>query len=399
MRSPWAQLSARFPNLGGEFSGALSSALIAIPQSVVVGMLAVVPLGPSYAYLGVLAGLYASIIASFITALPRTGTCQVSGPHSALSIITASVIAGLMADPRLAGPAGPDIARVLGLVFVCLILAGLIQTLLGMLRFGNFVKYIPYPVVAGFMNGIALSVFLAQLHPLFGVPATVMWFDGVGAWWDAFKPYGLLIGVFTLLSIRTASRVVKFVPPILAGLLLGTLMYYVARSLLGEPAVGGAIGDIPSRLPGPEQLQRLLAISWDKTFIALAVELVPSALLIAVVSSIVSLMSSVSVATLTNTRPNNNTELLMQGLSNMANAAFGVAPSAGAGSRSIANFKAGGRTRVSTLIHSILLLAAVTSLAYVPWAGYIPAVVMAALLVNTAFSAVDSWGREILQRL
>lgn len=399
MRSPWAQLSARFPNVGGEFSGALSSALVAIPQSVVVGMLAVAPLGPSYAYLGVLAGLYASIISSFITALPRSGTCQVSGPHSSLSIITASVIAGLMADPRLAGPAGPDFARILGLVFVCLFLAGLFQTLLGMLRFGNFVKYIPYPVVAGFMNGIALSVFLAQVHPLFGVPATVMWFDGANAWWDAFKPYGLLIGVLTLLFIRVSSQVVKFIPPVLAGLLLGTLMYYVARSLLGEPAVGITIGDIPSRLPGPEQLLRLLDISWNKTFIALAAELVPSALLIAVVSSIVSLMSSVSVASLTNTRPNNNTELLMQGLSNMANAAFGVAPSAGAGSRSIANFKAGGRTRASTMIHSILLLAAVTSLAVVPWAGYIPAVVMAALLVNTAFSAVDGWSREILQRL
>ena len=399
MRNPWVQLNERFPNVGGEFSGALSSALIAIPQSVVVGMLAVAPLGPSYAYLGVLAGLYASIIASFITALPKSGTCQVSGPHSSLSIITASVIAGLMANPRLAGPAGPDVTRILALVFVCLSLAGLFQTLLGALRFGNFVKYIPYPVVAGFMNGIAVSVFIAQVHPLFGVPATVMWFDGAGAWWDAFKPYGLLIGVVTLLLIRVSSRAGKFIPPILSGLILGTLLYYVARSLLGEPAVGGTIGDIPSRLPGPEQLHRFLEISWDKTFIALAAELVPSALLIAVVSSIVSLMSSVSVASLTNARPNNNTELVMQGLSNMTNAAFGVAPNAGAGSRSIANYKAGGRTRLSTMIHAILLLAAVVSLAYVPWAGYIPAVVMAALLVNTAFSAIDGWSREILQKL
>ncbi len=399
MQDPRAQSSARLPNLGGEFSGALSSALIAIPQSVVVGMLAVAPLGPSYAYLGVLAGLYASIIASFITALPRTGTCQVSGPHSSLSIITASVIAGLMADPRLAGPDGPDIARILGLVFVCLFLAGLFQTLLGTLRFGNFVKYIPYPVVAGFMNGIAVSVFLAQLHPLLGVSATVMWFDGAGAWWDAFKPYGFLIGLITLLIIRMASRAARFIPPILTGLLIGTLIYYAMRALLGEPAVGGTLGEIPSRLPGPEQVQRFLALSWDKSFFALAVELVPSAMLIAVVSSIVSLMSSVSVASLTSTRPNNNTELVMQGLSNMANAAFGLAPSAGAGSRSIANYKAGGRTRLSTLIHAFLLLAAVTSLAVVPWAGYIPAVIMAALLVNTAFSAIDGWSREILQRL
>ncbi|OGA52685.1 MAG: hypothetical protein A3G24_11815, partial [Betaproteobacteria bacterium RIFCSPLOWO2_12_FULL_62_13] len=399
MRSPWSQSGTRLPNLGSEFSGALSSALVAIPQSVVVGMLAVVPLGPSYAYLGVLAGLYASIISSFITALPRSGTCQVGGPHSSLSIITASVIAGLMADPRLAGPDGPDIARILGLVFMCLLLAGLFQTLLGALRFGNFVKYIPYPVVAGFMNGIAVSVFLAQLHPLLGVPATVMWSDGAGAWWDAFKPYGLLIGMLTLLFIRMSLGFVKFIPPILTGLILGTLTYYLARSLLGEPAVGGTIGDIPSRLPGPEQLQRFLAISWDRSFIPLAVELVPSALLIAVVSSIVSLMNSVSLASLTRTRPNNNTELLMQGLSNMANAAFGLAPSAGAGSCSIANYKAGGRTRVSTMIHAILLLAAVTSLAYVPWAGYIPAVVMAALLVDNAFSAIDGWSSEILKRL
>ena len=399
MDSPGPQSGTRLASLGGEFSGALSSALVAIPQSVVVGMLAVVPLGPSYAYLGVMAGLYASIISSFITALPRSGTCQVGGPHSSLSIITASVIAGLMADPRLAGADGPDIARVLGLVFMCLLLAGLFQTLLGALRFGNFVKYIPYPVVAGFMNGIAVSVFLAQLHPLLGVPATVMWSDGAGAWWDAFQPYGLLIGMLTLLFIRMSLRFVKFIPPILTGLILGTLTYYLARSLLGEPAVGATIGDIPSRLPGPEQLQRFLAITWDQSFIALTLELVPSALLIAVVSSIVSLMNSVSLASLTRARPDNNTELLMQGLSNMANAAFGLAPSAGAGSCSIANYKAGGRTRVSTLIHAILLLAAVTSLAYVPWAGYIPAVVMAALLVDNAFSAIDGWSSEILKRL
>ena len=399
MRSPWAQLSARLPHLGGEFSGALASALVAIPQSVVVGMLAVVPLGPAYAYLGVMAGLYASIISSFITALPRSGTCQVGGPHSALSIITASVIAGLMADPRLAGPDGPDIARILGLVLMCLFLAGLFQTLLGLLRFGNFVKYIPYPVVAGFMNGIAVSVFLAQLHPLLGVPATVMWFDGIGAWWDAFKPYGFLIGLLTLLFVRMASGVIKIIPPILSGLILGTLLYYAVHSLLGEPAVGATIGDIPSRLPGPEQLQRFLAIRWDETFIALVMELVPSAMLIAVVSSIVSLMNSVAVAGLTRTRPDNNTELLMQGLSNVANAAFGVAPSAGAGSCSIANYQAGGCTRLSTMIHAILLLAVVVSLAYVPWAGYIPAVVMAALLVDNAYSALDGWSREILQKL
>src|SRR3990172_5301908 len=119
MRSPWAQLSARFPNLGGEFSGALSSALIAIPQSVVVGMLAVVPLGPSYAYLGVLGGLYASIIANFITALrppppppPHPGPPP-PPPFSLLPPPPPRPRGRLMADPRLAGPAGPDIARVL----------------------------------------------------------------------------------------------------------------------------------------------------------------------------------------------------------------------------------------------------------------------------------------------
>ena len=392
-------LGDRFPNLRGEFLGATSSALIAIPQSVVIGMLAVAPLGPSYAYLGVLAGLYASIISSLITGSSRGGTCQVSGPHSALSTISASIIAGLMTNPQLAGHEGPDIARILALVFACLCMAGAFQAILGALRFGNFVKYIPYPVVAGFMNGIAVSVFLSQIRPLLGVPGSVMWFDGLAVWWNAIKPYALLIGLFTFWIMREVQRKLKILPAGLTGLILGTLVYYLARALLGDNSVGGTIGNIPSQLSGPEQLQRFFDAGWDRTFFSILLELVPSAMLIAMISSIVTLMSSVSVASLTNTRPDNNKELVLQGLSNMANAAFGVVPSAGAGSRSIANYRAGGRTRVSTLIHAMLLLAAVTSLALFPWAAYIPSVVMAALLVNTAFSAIDGWSSEIVRKL
>ncbi len=385
--------------LGSEFSGALAATLVAVPQSITIGLLAVAPLGSAYAYLGVLAGLYASFIASFITGLPGRATCQVSGPHSALSVIVASIIAGMMSNPQFSGPEGPEVARILGMMFLCLFMAGLFQALLGVLRFGSFIKYIPFPVVAGFMNGIAISIFVKQIHPLLGVPSSLGWFDGADLWWEAFKPVGLLIGLATLWIMREAPRAAKAIPAGLVGLLAGTAMYFLARALLGESAVGSTIGDIPARLLGPGQLVTFMKLDWDREILDAAITLVPSAMLIAVISSIVTLMSSVSVASLTNTRPDNNSQLTMQGLSNMAIAVCSVVPSAGAGSRSIANYKAGGRTRISTLIHAMLLFSVAISLAFVPWAAYIPSLVMAALLVNTAFSVVDGWSREIIQKL
>lgn len=399
MTYPPLQHDAAAPPLGGEIAGALNSALVAIPQSIVIGLLAVAPLGPAHAHLGVLAGLYAAAISTAITALPRGAGCQVSGPHSALSIITASVIAGLLTRPELAGPQGVDSARVLALVFACLFMAGLFQMLLGALRFGNFVKYIPQPVVAGFMNGIAVSVFLGQIHPLLGVPASLGWFDGPEAWWQASRPLGLGVGLATLALMLWAPGPVRRLPGRLRGPLLGTLLYFFCRALWGEAAVGPTLGAMPAQFLGAEPLREALRVGADPVFWTLALELVPSALLIAVVSSVLSLMSAVSMSTLTQTRRDNRWQLVLQGLGNMLNAVFGVVPGAGAGSRSIANFRAGGRTRISALIHAGLLAFAALTLVIFPWSTYIPLVVTSALLIHTAFTAVDGWSRELLFKL
>nr|NIO11799.1 hypothetical protein [Deltaproteobacteria bacterium]NIO16682.1 hypothetical protein [Deltaproteobacteria bacterium]NIS77393.1 hypothetical protein [Deltaproteobacteria bacterium] len=159
-------------NLKGDVTGALSAAFFTIPLSIGYGLLAFAPLGTDFLPIAALLGIYAGIFAGFFAPLFGGTKIQVTCPEAAMTLILASFVAAVAANPQIApGPSKNVI--IVGLAALCVMTGGLIQLIFGVLRLGDIVKYVPYPLISGFMNGIALLLILKQVRPLLGITGSL----------------------------------------------------------------------------------------------------------------------------------------------------------------------------------------------------------------------------------
>lgn len=340
-------------NLRGDLFGGLTAGVIALPLALAFG---------EASGAGPIAGLYGAIIVGFFASLFGGTGAQVTGPTGPMVVVFAGVFAALSDRPEL--------------IFGVVVLAGLMQIAFGVLRFGQYIRLVPYPVVSGFMSGIGCIIIALQFSRLFGhepegggtipalaaIPGSVM--D------PNFAALGL--GVTTLLIVfKWPKTWGKFVPPPLAALVICT----VASSLIGGAPV---LGDIPTGLPS----FIMPAFSQDTLFIV-----VEAAFLLALLGAIDSLLTSLVADNMTRTRHDSNQELIGQGIGNTIAGMFGAVPSAGATMRTAVNIRTGGLTKVSGMTHSVLLLAVVLALG--PLASQIPHAVLAGLLVKTGYDIID----------
>ena len=162
-----------FSNLRGDFLGGVTTSVVALPLAIAFGVAAFAPLGPEYVAQGALAGLYASIIAGAFASLFGGTPAQISGPTAPMSVVVTSVIVSVMKDPELMSIGASPQEVILLIVAVTIVFGGLFQILLGVVGGGKPIKYIPYPVIAGFMNGIATIIFLSQIRPFLGVDKSI----------------------------------------------------------------------------------------------------------------------------------------------------------------------------------------------------------------------------------
>ncbi len=146
----------------GDVSGAVAAALVSLPLSMTIGVVALAPLGKEYAIQGVMAGLFGAIVLSLVAALLGARSVLISGPRAASALILASLITQLFVSDELAFPSGETLQHVISIAYFAILLAGVIQLLGGLLRIGSIVKYIPYPVIAGFVNSSALLIIMGQ---------------------------------------------------------------------------------------------------------------------------------------------------------------------------------------------------------------------------------------------
>ena len=262
------------------------------------------------------------------------------------------------------------------LVFAVVVLAGLIQILFGVLRFGQYIRLVPYPVVSGFMSGIGCIIIALQFSRLFGhepegggtipalaaIPSSVLDPNFVA----------LALGIMTLVIVfKWPKALGKFVPAPLAALIIGTV---TSAMITGAPI----LGDIPTGLPS-----FIMPMFSGDTFLIV----VEAALILAVLGSIDSLLTSLVADNMTRTRHSSNKELIGQGIGNTVAGLFGGVPGAGATMRTAINIRTGGLTKLSGITHSILLLAVVVSLG--PLASQIPHAVLAGILVKTGYDIID----------
>ncbi|MFD1294883.1 SulP family inorganic anion transporter [Lutibacter holmesii] len=422
-----------FKHFKGDVFGGITAGIVALPLALAFGVSS--GLGPS-------AGLYGAIFVSFFAALFGGTNTQISGPTAPMTAVSMVVIAGMIAA------FDGDVTKAMPAILTVFLLAGLIQVALGFMGLGKYIKYIPYPVVSGFMTAIGVIILITQILPSIGYyPKEDAEFV------SQFKPYAEEIILDNILKEEAAEGFLvleDFKETISrAENITEAQINAESQTLAGKEASGvlGAIKVLPRALQNINWLELLLAAGTifiiygfkrittkiPSTLVALIVmsgiaigfnlnyrpiEEIPSglpipnleiftnfklgnitpyiftALTLALLGAIDSLLTSVVADNMTKTKHKPNKELIGQGIGNSIGAIFGGIPGAGATIRTVVNINAGGKTRLSGMMAGVLLL--VILLALGPVASQIPAAVLAGILITVGIGVMDYKGLKAI---
>lgn len=388
-----ALLGYRLRYLSGDLTAGLVTAIVAIPHCLPLGIIAFAPLGPDYAGLGAAAGIVSSIVGGIFSALFGSSRVLVGGPRVSSALLMAATLGVLVNDPTLQTVHGLNVPRILSLLFLYVIIAGVIQVGFGVFRFGRIIKFIPYPVIAGFMNGVALLMLLAQYQYILGLPHDYRW-RGFADLIAVAQPGAVLVAVVTVASVLACRRFAPRSPILIFGVLSGSAVYFALMQMNGGLRLGDLVGEIPRGVPMPVYAEAIVAqIGWNAATWESFLRILPGAAVLALMASVESLLSALSADTLSGQKHDANRELIGQGLGNIACGLFGAVPSAGATTRVAASYQAGGRTPLAAISHGVVLL-----LAFVIGGGVlsvIPEAVLGGVMVFLAVSLFDDWSRQL----
>ena len=341
--------------LRGDIFGGMTAAVVALPLSLAFGVAS---------GLGAIEGLYSAVVVGMLAALLGGSKTQISGPTAPLSVAMAVVFVDY---------ADGELSKALAIVAM----AGIIQVLLGALRLGTFVAYTPYAVVSGFTSAVGLIIIIVQVLPFFGTEVALGGaLKSLREWPDAITnvdPGALTLGVVTLaVCIFWPGRLQRFLPPSVAALIIGTLVGVLWLS--DAPT----IGEVPTGLPD------LMVPELSVGDLGSAL---PAAVTIALLGSINSLLTARVADSLTRQNHDPSRELMGAGAANVVVAFIGGVPGAGATSCTVANVKAGGRSRVSGVLCATILAALVLGLGR--YVDAIPHAVLAGILIKIGFNIID----------
>lgn len=354
---------------------------------------------PGYTRAALMADLFAGITVAMV-ALPLSLAIAIaSGADPATGIVTA-IVAGFLISMlggsrvQIGGPTGAFIVVVFGVIaehgfdglVLATLMAGVILVVAGYFRAGNLIRLVPEPVISGFTIGIAVIIATSQLADLFGLRIEGMPADFLGkiaAIWEArggISPVSLAVGVATLMLIILLRRAFPRLPGLIVAVAAGSAL--VALAGFDVDTVGARFGALPDRLPMP---------ALPEITLARLAELLPSALVIAFLAGVESLLSAMVADRMIAGRYRPNAEILAQGVANIGSALFGGLPATGAIARTVTNVRAGGRTPVAGMIHAVVIL--IVMMVAAPLAGYLAMPALAALLILTAWnmSEPDKW--------
>ena len=313
-------------------------------------------------------GLYTAIFAGFVISFFGGSRVNISGPTAAF----ATIVAGIIATEGFDG------------LIIATILAGFILIIFGLLRVGSLIRFIPTTITVGFTAGIAVTIVIGQLKDFFGMsygghsPVEAMEkLEALAANLGTFNPVGFIVGAVSLalLFLLPKIKFLKKVPASLIVVILGSLA--VAVFNLNALTIGD-LYEISAGLPKV----RVPELSLERI-----ISLLPNAFTIAILAAIESLLSCVVSDKMIDDKHNSNTELIAQGLGNIASGIFGGIPATGAIARTSANVKNGGRTPISGMVHAVSLLLVLLFL--MPLAKFIPMPVIAAVLLMVAYNMCE----------
>lgn len=373
----------------GDAWGALAATLVSLPAAIAFGLLVYAPLGPEWAASGALAGVVGAIalglIAPAIGGTPRLITAPCAPAAALLSALAAQLVAP-GADGTI-GLSPADAATVLTLVGL---MAGFLQLLIGASGGGRFIKYIPYPVVAGYLSAVGALLFLSQLPRLLGLPAAISLGDGLREP-SLWRGPGIVVGTVTIAVTLVAPKLTRRVPATILGLAAGIAAYVVLglfdpRLLVldGNPLVVGRLpGGIEAIAGEPaRRLGALMSLEREHMLRALF-----PAVALAVLLSIDTLKTCVVVEALTGGHGDSSRELRGQGAGNITSALVGGMPGAGTMGSTLVNLTSGGTTRWSGQLEGVFAL--FSFLLFSGLMAWVPIAALAAILLVIAVRMVD----------
>ena len=425
-----------FVHIKGDIFGGLTAGIVALPLALAFGVSS--GLGPT-------AGLYGAIFLSFFAALLGGTNTQISGPTAPMTAVSMVITSTLIAAND------GSVEKALPIILAVFILAGLMQVALGFLKLGKYIRYIPYPVVSGFMTAIGLIILITQLLPVLGYYAK----EDI-SYVDTFKPQAEAIILSNILEEESGGSLLvldDFSETVSRGSTISQNQIFEESQTLAAKSASGVLGAIrvlPSALKNINWIELLLALGTiiiiygfkrittavPSTLVALllmtgvAILFVPSyrpitaipqgfpvpkweiftelrlsellpyvftALTLSLLGAIDSLLTSVVADNMTKTRHKPNKELIGQGIGNSISAMFGGIPGAGATIRTVVNINSGGKTRISGMIAGIVLL--MILLLFSSAASTIPAAVLAGILVTVGIGVMDYKGLRAIPSL
>ena len=359
-----------FQNIRGDIYGGLTAAVVALPLALAFGV---------SSGAGPIAGIYGAVFVGFFAALFGGTPAQVSGPTGPMTV----VMAVIFTQYTSLYPNNPEMGA--ALAFTVVMMGGIFQILFGVFKIGKYINLVPHPVTSGFMSGIGVIIILLQIAPLLGHASA----GGPLAAATSLPHYvthvvvqALYLGAIALLVVYLLPKKINnVIPSPLLALILGTSLYV----LFFQDSGITILGEVPSGLPNPQ----LPTFEWT-----LVVSMVKSALVLALLGTIDSLLTSLVADNITRTQHESDRELIGQGIGNTIAGFFGGLPGAGATMRTVVNVRAGGSTPISGMLHAIVLLAMVLGAGSL--AKYIPHAVLAGILIKVGTDIID-W--DYLKRL
>lgn len=345
--------------------GGLTAAVVALPLALAFGV---------QSGMGATAGLYGAIALGILAALFGGTKTQISGPTGPMAVVAAAIIADEVARYG-------SLDAALGTIIATFVLAGIFQILMGLSMMGSYIRYMPYPVISGFMSGIGLIIIFFQIFPLFGLESSSQIteiFTSLHTIPQSMNVQALLLSSLTIAIIYLFPKITKKVPSTLVALISLTIIAVLLK--LDVPI----IGDIPKGLPDIH-IDTLLSLDWHHPMV-----IIIPALTLAALGSIDSLLTSVIADNKTKTKHNPNQELVGQGIGNAFAGLIGGLPGAGATMRTVVNIDAGGRTRLSGVVHGLILLFVLLGAG--EFAKLIPLPVLAGILITVGIGIIDYKG-------
>lgn len=312
-------------------------------------------------------GIYTAITAGFVISFLGGSRVQIAGPTAAF----ATIVAGIVARHEMEG------------LVIATILAGIILLIMGFLKLGNLIKFIPYTITTGFTSGIAITILVGQIKDFLGLNIvseeplieTMDKLSAVFHFLHTINWQAVLVGAVCLAILIIWPMFFKKIPPSLIAVIAGIVMvkgFHMQVNTIGD------LYEISNKLP---------AFSMPQISFPMIKDLIPDAFTIAILAAIESLLSCVVADSMVNSRHRSNMELIAQGAGNITSALFGGIPATGAIARTAANVKNGGRTPIAGMVHSVTLLLILAVL--MPYAAWIPMPAIAAILFMVAYNMCE----------